>query len=64
MSTPAAVRRLVDLYVISLRIGSYEQSALAVVGGLDTKEAIVGCDVLNHFIVTLNGLAGVTEITA
>lgn len=62
MSTAAAARRLVDLYVISLRIGSYEQRALSVIGSFDLEETIVGRDVLNHLIVTLNGLAGVTEI--
>jgi hypothetical protein len=27
------------------------------------NEAILGRDVLNHLVVTLNGLAGVTEIS-
>lgn len=62
MSTTTASRRLIDLYAVSLRIGGFEQRALSVVGSLDMEEAILGRDILNHLIVTLNGLAGVTEI--
>lgn len=62
MNTAAGTRRIVSLYVISLRIGPYEQRALSVIAGLDSEEALIGRDVLNHLIVTLNGLASVTEI--
>ena len=63
MSTAAGTRRIVNLYVISLRIGDYEQRALSVIAGLDSEEAMIGRDVLNYLILTLNGLASVTEIT-
>jgi predicted aspartyl protease len=58
------VRQMVDLYPISLQMAAYERKVLLVVGSPDTEEAILGRDVLNHLIVTLNGLAGVAEISA
>ncbi len=63
MHTPGGSRRLVDLYYISLQVAAHERHLLPVVGGLDAEEAILGRDVLNHLIVTLNGLASVTEIS-
>ena len=36
---------------------------MPVVGDKLGDEVIVGCDVLNQFIVTLNGLASVVEIS-
>ena len=63
MNTAAGTRRIVSLYVISLRIGDYERRALSVIAGFDSEEAMIGRDVLNHLIVTLNGLANVTELT-
>ena len=62
MSTTTTARRLVNLYAVSLRIGSHERRAMSVVGSEDIEEVILGRDILNHMIVTLNGLAGVTEI--
>lgn len=62
MNTAAGTRRIVSLYVISLRIGDYEQRALSVIAGV-SEEAMIGRDVLNHLIVTLNGLSSVTEMT-
>lgn len=62
MHNVAGSRSLVDLYVISLHIGPFVFGDLLVVGGPQHDEVVVGRDVLNHFIVTLNGLAGVVEI--
>ena len=56
------LRILVDLYTVSLRLGVLEQRSLLVVGGDADDEAIIGRDVLNQLVVTLNGLAGVLEI--
>lgn len=53
----------IELYVVSLRINSYERARLEVVADLHHNEAIIGRDILNQFIVTLNGLASVVEIT-
>lgn len=64
MRGAALQRTLVNLYAVSLQLGDFEQRQLLVVGGLDEQEVIVGRDVLNQLIVTLNGLAAVTEISA
>lgn len=54
--------RPIELYLIKLYIGSHQLHAIRVIGIETTEEPIVGCNVLNHLVVTLNGLAGVTEI--
>ena len=54
---------LYDTFEVSLRLGAYERSTLEVVADPKNKEAILGRDVLNQFIVTLNGLASMVEIT-
>jgi hypothetical protein len=64
MRGTAYQRRLVDLYTISLQLGDFERRHLLVVGRIDETEVIVGRDVLNQLIVTLNGLAAVTEISS
>lgn len=54
----------VDTYLIVVRIGPYtiyRVEAVAIVGG---AEGLVGRDVLNQLVVTLNGLANETQITA
>ncbi|HXF64875.1 MAG TPA: hypothetical protein VNK95_24830 [Caldilineaceae bacterium] len=53
----------VDLSVVSLRIGRQVQREVEVVGDTEYQEVILGRNVLNHYIVTLNGLAGVVEIS-
>lgn len=62
MKGTAGGRIEVDLYLASVRIGPNVIDGLHVVGIPATKEAIIGRDVLNQLIVTLNGLASVTEI--
>lgn len=52
----------VDLYLIKLYIGVHQLHAVRVIGIEDTEEPIVGRNALNHLVVTLNGLAGITEI--
>jgi predicted aspartyl protease len=54
----------VDLYLVSIRIGVHPMPAVRVIAGVAESEAIIGRDVLNHLVVTLNGLASVTEIGA
>lgn len=44
-----------------VRLGSFSTYAL-VVGAEPGAEAIIGRDILNRLIVTLNGLAGVVEV--
>ncbi len=54
----------VDIYLVSLRIGSHTIHAVRVVAASEDAEIILGRNVLNHLVVTLNGLASVTEIPA
>lgn len=58
----SGLRYPVNIYMIQLKIGSITLPTLEVVGRNGTNEIIIGRDVLNQFIVTLNGLAHVTEI--
>jgi hypothetical protein len=55
-------RHRVKLYSIFVQIGSYSLFA-RVVGDEVNREIIIGRDILNQFIVTLNGLASVVEIS-
>ena len=45
------------LYTISLQFAHYERQRINVVGNQDTNETIIGRDILNHLVVTLDGLA-------
>lgn len=53
----------VEIYAISLRIGPYATTAIEVLGNRQSDDVILGRDVLNQLIVTLNGLANVVEIS-
>jgi predicted aspartyl protease len=48
---------LVDLYVVAIRLGPYQQGVVEVVADTLHEEAIIGRDILNHLSVTLNGPA-------
>ena len=52
---------LVDIYLIRVQIGSYIAHAIRAVAMPVGSELILGRNVLNNFIITLNGLAHVTE---
>lgn len=54
--------RSTELYVVDLHIGAHHIRAAEVASLPAGEESIIGRDVLNHLIVTLNGLAGVTEV--
>ena len=56
------VRFLAPLYAVEIRLGPVVLYGMEVVGRNQTTEVIIGRDVLNQLIVTLNGLAFVTEI--
>ncbi len=64
MRGTAGGRILVDLYSISLRLGSLTQAHLEVVCDRENDEVIVGRDILNHLSVTLNGPASSVEIVS
>ena len=55
---------VVDIYLATLIIGIHTMSAVRVVAAIEGAEAIVGRNVLNRLVVTPNGLAGMTEISA
>ena len=55
-------RSVVNMYVISMHFGPFEFQERLVGGGLQPNEIIIGRDILNQFVVTLNGLAGMVEI--
>ena len=51
-----------NLYTISLQLAHYERTRIDVVGYRSTNEAIIGRDVLNHLVVTLDGLANAVVV--
>lgn len=59
----SGIRFAVPIYIVHLIIGSVELTAVDVVGRDSTDEVIIGRDLLNQFIITLNGLAHITEIS-
>ena len=62
MRGTAGGRIEVDLYLVAIRIGSNLINGLHVIGSPNQTEAIIGRDVLNQLVVTLNGHAETTEI--
>ncbi len=55
--------QFVDVYIANLHIGSHTLRAVRLVG-VEDEEAILGRNVLNQLTITLDGVAGVTEIRA
>jgi predicted aspartyl protease len=53
----------VDLYEVELQIGVFRIPRALVVADPQNEGVILGRNVLNPFIVTLNGLANVVEIS-
>ena len=53
----------VDIYEVGLQIGNYHTLKVYAAADTQNEGVILGRDVLNHFIVTLNGLAAVVEIS-
>lgn len=62
MRGTAGGRVEVDLYLVAIQIGSNLIRGLHVIGIPNSAKAIIGRDVLNQLVVTLNGHAGMTEI--
>lgn len=58
----SGLRYPVPIYMVQLQIGDSILHGIEVVGRSGTNEILVGRDVLNQFVVTLNGLANMTEI--
>ena len=59
----SGLRYRVTMYAVDLGIGSFTFPDTEVVANNHTDEIVLGRDVLNQLIVTLNGLASVVEIT-
>lgn len=55
-------RREVDIFAVTIRIGNHVIPGIRAIALEAGEEPLVGRDVLNNLIVTLNGLAHVTEI--
>lgn len=55
--------QFVDVYIANLHTGSHTLRAVRLVG-IAGEEAILGRNVLNQLTITLDGVAGVTEIRA
>jgi Retroviral aspartyl protease len=55
-------RQRVDSYTVSLHIATATVYAISAVAMPAGSEPLIGRDVLNQLVVTLNGLAGVTEL--
>lgn len=56
--------QVADVFVVSLRIGPHLLGAVRVIAGAEGDEIILGRNVLNQLVVTLNGLASTVEIPA
>lgn len=52
----------VDTYLVTVQIATYTIYGIKAVAIGSREQAIVGRDVLNQLVVTLNGLAGIVEI--
>lgn len=53
----------VDIYEVTLKIGSYLVAKVYAAANKTSSELILGRDALNYFVVTLNGLAYLVEIS-
>lgn len=53
----------VELYFVDVAIGNLKISGIKAVASQFSNEVILGRDVLNHLIVTLNGIESITEIS-
>jgi len=53
----------VEMYLVTLFIGPFEFRGIEAIATAEDAEAIVGRDVLNQMIVTLNGLANSVEMS-
>lgn len=56
--------RSANMYLVKLYIGPHQLFAVRVAGVRAEDECIIGRNVLNHLVITLNGHAGVVEIPA
>jgi hypothetical protein len=62
MRTVTGVRSVVNIYEVSLRIAPHTFPKVRVAADRYNSVVVLGRDVLNHLVITLNGLATTTEI--
>lgn len=55
--------RSMNLYFVDVQLGGYDIPAIRVVAIEPGQTAIIGRDILNHLIVTLDGIGSITEIS-
>lgn len=55
--------RIVNIYLVDIQIGTLTIPSIKTVGVSTADEPLIGRDVLNQLIVTLDGIGGVTEIS-
>ncbi len=53
----------VDMYLVTVQVGAYVLPGIEAIAVTGEAEAILGRDVLNQFVISLNGLAQVVEFT-
>lgn len=55
--------KVYDVYLAVIHIGPFQVHGVRILADQEDREAIVGHDVLNQLVVTLNGLANMVEIS-
>lgn len=58
-----SISRRIPVYLLQISIGSLNIGAIQLGGDKTITQMILGRDVLNHYVVTLNGLANVVQIS-
>jgi predicted aspartyl protease len=54
---------VVETYLVTVRVGPFTFPGVEVIASAEGGEVIIGRDVLNQMVVTLNGLANVVEMS-
>jgi hypothetical protein len=62
MRSITGVGSIVDIYEVTIRLGPHSFPKVRVAADKHNDMMIVGRDILNQIVVTLNGLASMTEI--
>ncbi len=55
--------RMGSVYLVDIQIGRLVLPSIRAIGLSDNDEPLIGRDVLNHLIVTLDGIGSVTEVS-
>jgi len=63
MTGVMGISSYVNSYLVGIDLGPFRLNAVKVLSPKKEKGALLGRDILNRFVVTLNGLASETEIS-